>query len=440
MFASNASSGFSSAGSSSSTQQQQQQINVKVFFKEDIRRLALPEPSWGRLKQRLAEIFHFVSTTSFLVKWKDEEGDFIALDSDEELAQALSYTTDPQQLLRLYIFEAPAAAPVPARSLFLPGLGHHQSQQQQQFTSFFTHATPYSSFSTPAYPPPRGLAPTQPALLPDPHPFNAAPSKESGDAAPNPASPEMATPGAVAVGGGGALAPMVAAHLFAAKLELKEQWKHEKKALKEQKYLCGNKEEWKQLKKEQKKNLKMAKTSHKLMAMERVFDPQDPKDHKKLFKLQQKQYKTTARALYARFVKHVSIPDGSEMAPNMPFTKTWRFRNEGTLAWPQEVMLMFISKINGDQMGAPEFVPVNKIVMPGDEVDVSVEMVSPSRAGHYQGYFRLCYGPKKFGQRVWVKINVFEEETQQRPTKQTNENPTRMHQQSTDEEPKELLA
>ena len=67
---------------------------------------------------------------------------------------------------------------------------------------------------------------------------------------------------------------------------------------------------------------------------------------------------------------------------------------------------MFISKINGDQMGAPEFVPVNKVVMPGEEVDVSVQMVSPNRAGHYQAYFRLCYGPKKFGQRVWIKINV----------------------------------
>jgi hypothetical protein len=94
------------------------------------------------------------------------------------------------------------------------------------------------------------------------------------------------------------------------------------------------------------------------------------------------------------------------MAPDTPFTKTWRFRNEGTMPWPQEVTLMFISKINGDQMGAPEFVPVNKVVMPGEEIDVSVHMVSPSRAGHYQAYFRLCYGPKKFGQRVWIKINV----------------------------------
>jgi next-to-BRCA1 protein 1 len=76
------------------------------------------------------------------------------------------------------------------------------------------------------------------------------------------------------------------------------------------------------------------------------------------------------------------------------------------MPWPQEVTLMFISKINGDQMGAPEFVPVNAVVMPGEEVDVSVHMVSPSRAGHYQAYFRLCYGPKKFGQRVWIKINV----------------------------------
>jgi hypothetical protein len=315
-------------------------LNVKAFYNEEIRRLALPEPSWEQLKQRLAELFHFPSTTAFQVKWKDEEDDYITLDSDEELSQALRYT-DPQQLLRLFIFSHATS--------HASNRGAMPMAQGGPFTSFFTHSTPYASFSTNApkagtipgpasssfvsYPP-RGLPLAPPVQLQQQQQLAAAAAVAS-EAKLSPTSAVVSTSGggspptssAPIASGGVAVAPvpvvapgllvgsptlMAAGSLFASKREFKEQWKQEKRALKEQKYLCGNKEEWKTLKKEQKKALKnkkeLVKTSHKLMRMERVFDPQDPKDHKKLYKLQQKQYKTTARALYARFVKHVSIP------------------------------------------------------------------------------------------------------------------------------------
>src|SRR5687768_151168 len=35
----------------------------------------------------------------------------------------------------------------------------------------------------------------------------------------------------------------------------------------------------------------------------------------------------------ARFIKDVSIPDGTVFAPGASFTKTWRMRNEGTCTW-----------------------------------------------------------------------------------------------------------
>jgi len=46
-------------------------------------------------------------------------------------------------------------------------------------------------------------------------------------------------------------------------------------------------------------------------------------------------------------------------------------------------------------------------VMPGEEVDVDVEMTAPSSLGRYLGYWRLM-GPRgrKFGQRVWCHIQV----------------------------------
>lgn len=68
---------------------------------------------------------------------------------------------------------------------------------------------------------------------------------------------------------------------------------------------------------------------------------------------------------------------------------------------------MFISKINGDRLGAPESVSLLKPVPIGEEVDVSVDMFSPSRPGRYVGFWRLCAPDgRKFGQRVWVKIDV----------------------------------
>ena len=258
---------------------------------------------------------------------------FITLDSHEELTQALRFT-DPQQLLRLFIFSREPAVVAPARGL-LP------LASQSQFTSFFTHSTPYASFSAApqagAIPPPSSFAAYPPRGVP-PAPSSlvaasekpAAPATVANGGTPTPSAPAtIGAPAPVAPQGLLVGSPtLTAAQLFASKWEFKEQWRQEKRALKEQKYLCGNKEEWKALKKDQKKALKrqkdLAKTSHKLMKMERVFDPQDSRDHKKLYKLQQKQYKTTARALYARFVKHVSVP-GTQSLPgaSRPFPCQW---------------------------------------------------------------------------------------------------------------------
>merc|ERR1719231_1849354 len=47
-------------------------------------------------------------------------------------------------------------------------------------------------------------------------------------------------------------------------------------------------------------------------------------------------------------------------------------------------------------------------VLPGEEVDVAVEMVAPTEIGRYLGYWRLVgpHGRRKFGQRVWCHVQV----------------------------------
>jgi len=112
--------------------------------------------------------------------------------------------------------------------------------------------------------------------------------------------------------------------------------------------------------------------------------------------------------LGARFVSDVSIFDGTQMAPGTQFTKIWRIKNIGEMAWPPGAKLLFVG---GDQMSAELTVPIgdpDKMVMPGEEVDVAVDMVAPAQLGRYLGYWRLTgpHGRRRFGQRVWCHIQV----------------------------------
>jgi len=116
--------------------------------------------------------------------------------------------------------------------------------------------------------------------------------------------------------------------------------------------------------------------------------------------------KTPKDKLEARFVKDVTVEDGSEMLPKASFVKTWRFRNEGARAWPAGSKLIFVSKEKGDKMGGPDEVPA-PTAEAGAEADVSVPFVAPSEPGRYVGFWRLCTAEgKKFGQRVRVLIYV----------------------------------
>jgi hypothetical protein len=154
---------------------------------------------------------------------------------------------------------------------------------------------------------------------------------------------------------------------------------------------------WKELKKEAK--------LHKLQfKQEKLQWKQDMKAAKVAMKEEVKQQKS----LYvARFVRHVTVEDGYEFAGSTAFNKTWRFRNEGTVAWPDQTVLLCVGK-KCDQLGAvTDSVKLNRSVLPGEEVDVSVAMTAPSAAGTYTGFWRLADpSGRKFGPRVRVQIKV----------------------------------
>merc|ERR1719274_254068 len=111
--------------------------------------------------------------------------------------------------------------------------------------------------------------------------------------------------------------------------------------------------------------------------------------------------------LAARFVRDVSIFDGTQMAPGTSFTKIWRIKNVGEVPWPPGTKIVFVG---GDRMTSELTVPLSYhgAVAPGGEVDVAVDLVAPSELGRFVGYWRLTgpFGRRKFGQRVWCHIQV----------------------------------
>ncbi len=89
---------------------------------------------------------------------------------------------------------------------------------------------------------------------------------------------------------------------------------------------------------------------------------------------------------WATFVKDVSIPDGTVLAPGETFTKIWRLKNRGTCTWTSDYMLVFSS---GSQMGGKTVVTFPGNVAPGQTVDVSILLTAPTTSGSYSGYWML---------------------------------------------------
>ncbi|MEJ2447955.1 MAG: NBR1-Ig-like domain-containing protein [Anaerolineales bacterium] len=89
----------------------------------------------------------------------------------------------------------------------------------------------------------------------------------------------------------------------------------------------------------------------------------------------------------ARFVKDVSIPDGTKLEPGEDFTKTWRLKNTGSCAWTSGYDIVFSG---GDAMNAPAAVQITTgTVQPGNNVDVSVDLTAPNAEGTYRGNWQL---------------------------------------------------
>ncbi|KAL9434137.1 hypothetical protein AB3S75_028882 [Citrus x aurantiifolia] len=107
------------------------------------------------------------------------------------------------------------------------------------------------------------------------------------------------------------------------------------------------------------------------------------------------------------FILDVNVLDGTMIAPSTPFTKIWRMRNTGNLAWPRGSQLVWIGGDKfSDGVSVEIEVPADGVPVEG-EIDIAVDFTAPELPGRYISYWRMS-SPSgvKFGQRVWVLIQV----------------------------------
>lgn len=100
----------------------------------------------------------------------------------------------------------------------------------------------------------------------------------------------------------------------------------------------------------------------------------------------------------------VNVPDGSEMSPGQDFLKTWRIKNTGSCAWGEGYKLIYAGYANRMDGQA---VPLNGVVAPGEEVEVSVRFRAPQAAGEYVSAWQMANAKGvPFGKPLYVKIVV----------------------------------
>lgn len=119
-------------------------------------------------------------------------------------------------------------------------------------------------------------------------------------------------------------------------------------------------------------------------------------------------YSTSLACNSSEFIKDVSIPDGTILAPGETFIKTWKFKNIGSCTWQDDYLIVFV---NGDEMDG-ETTYLDTTVSANKRGEASVVLIAPDEEGTYYAYWQLAdeYG-YAFGDLVYVEIIVSEDET-----------------------------
>jgi len=127
----------------------------------------------------------------------------------------------------------------------------------------------------------------------------------------------------------------------------------------------------------------------------------------------------TTDTLDATFVGDIGLADGTHLAPNTKFKKTWQVRNTGDCSWPTGTELV---RIAGDPFPGPQQIPVSQ-TSPERDIIISVELTAPAKPGEYENSWRLrTPDGRLFGAVLFVEILV-EEAPPPTPTPQPTHTP-----------------
>ena len=105
----------------------------------------------------------------------------------------------------------------------------------------------------------------------------------------------------------------------------------------------------------------------------------------------------------AKFISE-TVPDGTELALNQNFDKTWRLQNTGTCTWNTNYQLVFAE---GDKLGGPSTKNLSGQVAPGEMVDVGVTLKVPDTTGTYKGFWKVRDDQGYYYvNNLWVEIKA----------------------------------
>ena len=106
----------------------------------------------------------------------------------------------------------------------------------------------------------------------------------------------------------------------------------------------------------------------------------------------------------------ITVPDGTRFKPGEGFSKTWRLVNAGSCKWTGDYAIAWFS---GEVFGAVTEQKFGSDILPGQSIDITVDMISPRQAGVHQSNWKLrnasgtLFGIGPNGDApFWVRIEV----------------------------------
>jgi hypothetical protein len=107
-----------------------------------------------------------------------------------------------------------------------------------------------------------------------------------------------------------------------------------------------------------------------------------------------------------RYLKDLTIPDGSEVLEGEKITKRWLITNEGSCNWDQSYSFQLIS---GLALGAKKY----QLLYParqGSKAILEISFTAPNNPGRYNSWWQAFDSSgKRFGDPLYMDISVISE-------------------------------